>query len=117
MSRLLPFAQRKATIVSALAAQVNDKSPKGSLDAPIFDLVQSVNSATDYYTTSSCSGAKLTLLLPLPLHSIVPEHVCLIIPAAMQFSTKVLHQSEFLPQVALHFFSIDRLQRKAVNGC
>jgi hypothetical protein len=36
------FSQRKAGICAALAAQVNDKSPKGSLDAPIADLVNEV---------------------------------------------------------------------------
>ena len=33
-----------------------DKSPKGSLDAPIASLVNSINFHKDFVTTSSCSG-------------------------------------------------------------
>ncbi|CAM9590132.1 unnamed protein product, partial [Heterosigma akashiwo] len=33
-----------------------DKSPKGSLDAPIVDLIHEINQHPDYVTTSSCSG-------------------------------------------------------------
>lgn len=33
-----------------------DKSPKGSLDEPIKDIVELINSQSDYVTTSSCSG-------------------------------------------------------------
>lgn len=33
-----------------------DKSPKGSIDAPILDLIHAINGHPDYVTTSSCSG-------------------------------------------------------------
>ena len=56
------FDSRKAHIVAALAAQINDRSPKGCVDAPIFDLVALINQSADYYTTSSCSG-RITIFL------------------------------------------------------
>ena len=33
-----------------------DLSKKGSIDEHIVDIVQHINSFTDYFTTSSCSG-------------------------------------------------------------
>ena len=33
-----------------------DASRKGSIDAPISELVEYINKQEDYYTTSSCSG-------------------------------------------------------------
>jgi tRNA wybutosine-synthesizing protein 3 len=33
-----------------------DKSPKGSIDAPITELIHAINAHDDYVTTSSCSG-------------------------------------------------------------
>ena len=33
-----------------------DKSPKGSLDAPMAPLVHTINAHADYVTTSCCSG-------------------------------------------------------------
>ena len=33
-----------------------DKSKKSSIDSPILNLVDKINSSKDYYTTSSCSG-------------------------------------------------------------
>ena len=36
--------------------KMRDRSPKGSLDAPIADLVGMINAIPDYVTTSSCSG-------------------------------------------------------------
>lgn len=39
-----------------LKLQKCDKSPKGSLDIPIADLVNFINNQNDYVTTSSCSG-------------------------------------------------------------
>jgi tRNA wybutosine-synthesizing protein 3 len=33
-----------------------DKSPKGSIDAPILSLVGAINASLDYVTTSTCSG-------------------------------------------------------------
>ena len=67
------FDQHKSRIVKLLAKggkdsdssantlgdgiqDLRDRSPKGSLDAPIVDLVHLLNSAKDYVTTSSCSG-------------------------------------------------------------
>mmetsp|Transcript_11000 Transcript_11000/g.41070 ORF Transcript_11000/g.41070 Transcript_11000/m.41070 type:complete len:1313 (-) Transcript_11000:885-4823(-) len=48
------FPQFKALALSKLAEQ--DKSPKGSLDAPIADFVHFLNAQSDFVTTSSCSG-------------------------------------------------------------
>jgi tRNA wybutosine-synthesizing protein 3 len=48
--------------ISAAEGHDHDKSPKGSLDAPIADLVNYINSTPQYYTTSCCSG-RITLLL------------------------------------------------------
>jgi tRNA wybutosine-synthesizing protein 3 len=50
-----PFLQRKKWILSKLQAEI-DKSPKGSIDEPILDLVNYLNSLKEYVTTSSCSG-------------------------------------------------------------
>ncbi|DBA00712.1 TPA: hypothetical protein N0F65_001183 [Lagenidium giganteum] len=36
--------------------EVEDKSPKGSVDAPIVDLINAINSHPNYVTSSSCSG-------------------------------------------------------------
>ncbi len=38
-----------------------DKSKKGSIDEPIVELIDLINSLDDYYTTSSCSGRILIL--------------------------------------------------------
>ena len=44
-----------------------DKSPKGSLDAPIAPLVHEINAHADYVTTSTCSGrAALVATSPNP---------------------------------------------------
>ncbi|CAD7955627.1 unnamed protein product [Amoebophrya sp. A120] len=45
------FDERKAKTLLAI-----DKSPKGSFDAPILDLLSYINSLPNYCTTSSCSG-------------------------------------------------------------
>ncbi len=42
----------------------NDKSNKGSVDKPIRDLIDKINSLEDYYTTSSCSGRIIMLTIP-----------------------------------------------------
>ena len=52
----MAFDSRKASILSSLAGNSNDKSPKGSIDAPIVTLINLINSHPDYVTTSSCSG-------------------------------------------------------------
>ena len=39
-----------------------DLSRKGSIDRPIADLVEYINSQDNYYTTSSCSGRILVFL-------------------------------------------------------
>jgi tRNA wybutosine-synthesizing protein 3 len=45
------FIQRKNDCLEKL-----DKSSKGSWDKPILKLCEKINSFSDYYTTSSCSG-------------------------------------------------------------
>lgn len=39
-----------------LKLQKCDKSPKGSLDEPIIELVHLINDENNFVTTSSCSG-------------------------------------------------------------
>eukprot|EP00516_Mucochytrium_quahogii_P006902 CAMPEP_0203744342 /NCGR_PEP_ID=MMETSP0098-20131031/449_1 /ASSEMBLY_ACC=CAM_ASM_000208 /TAXON_ID=96639 /ORGANISM=" , Strain NY0313808BC1" /LENGTH=1459 /DNA_ID=CAMNT_0050631839 /DNA_START=263 /DNA_END=4643 /DNA_ORIENTATION=- len=47
----------KNDIVSSLGAlEYSDKSPKGSLDVDIIELVKDINAHPNYVTTSSCSG-------------------------------------------------------------
>jgi tRNA wybutosine-synthesizing protein 3 len=45
------FDAQKTTCLSAV-----DLSRKGSIDAPILDLVAFINNQSNYFTTSSCSG-------------------------------------------------------------
>lgn len=51
-----PFDSRKQQVLTALLQCEGDRSRKGSVDAPIVDLVSSINEHNDMYTTSSCSG-------------------------------------------------------------
>lgn len=46
------FAEEKLRVLS----DKTDLSRKGSIDAPIQDLVGCLNASDHYYTTSSCSG-------------------------------------------------------------
>ncbi|KXZ49142.1 hypothetical protein GPECTOR_23g70 [Gonium pectorale] len=50
------FQQRKAAVLAGLQADCGDKSRKGSVDAPVADLVAVVNAHPGLCTTSSCSG-------------------------------------------------------------
>ncbi|GBG26061.1 tRNA wybutosine-synthesizing protein 2-like [Hondaea fermentalgiana] len=54
------FDAYKRSILAELADvgtdAYSDKSPKGSLDAAIVELVRDINASRDYVTTSSCSG-------------------------------------------------------------
>ncbi|KAH9253606.1 hypothetical protein BASA81_008442 [Batrachochytrium salamandrivorans] len=50
------FEQRKRSGIEAISVCELDKSPKGSVDLPIRDLVNLINLHRDYCTTSSCSG-------------------------------------------------------------
>lgn len=45
------FMQQKEQCLSGV-----DLSRKGSVDAPILDLVNFINAQPDFFTTSSCSG-------------------------------------------------------------
>ncbi|KAF1966232.1 hypothetical protein BU23DRAFT_487305 [Bimuria novae-zelandiae CBS 107.79] len=57
---MLPrFQMRKRKILAQLAApdeEYHDLSPKGSIDAPIRDLIEDINGLDGLVTTSSCSG-------------------------------------------------------------
>jgi len=53
--------QKKKTLRRMLE---NDKSNKGSVDKHIKNLVDSINSLNNYYTTSSCSGRIILLTTP-----------------------------------------------------
>ena len=59
-SELSPqFAAKKQSILSQLALDpkdYEDKSPKGSVDVPILDLLRLINGVDGWVTTSSCSG-------------------------------------------------------------
>jgi tRNA wybutosine-synthesizing protein 3 len=53
------FVARKHKILEQLdapAAEYHDLSPKGSVDAPIRDLIDEINGLDGLVTTSSCSG-------------------------------------------------------------
>ncbi|KAL5775354.1 hypothetical protein ACOSP7_012911 [Xanthoceras sorbifolium] len=52
----MSFEQRKAATLASLSSSVTDKSPKGTVDAPIVPLLHVINGHPDYFTTSSCSG-------------------------------------------------------------
>ena len=53
----ITFEQFKKSILFALAnPEETDKSRKGSVDAPIVNLIETINKSTDFVTTSSCSG-------------------------------------------------------------
>lgn len=51
----MDFLQQKQTYLKQLAAGT-DKSKKGCIDEEIKELVDAINSAEEYYTTSSCAG-------------------------------------------------------------
>lgn len=50
------FSARKEQSINELLAGVTDRSPKGSVDEPIWPLINLINQSVNYYTTSSCSG-------------------------------------------------------------
>jgi tRNA wybutosine-synthesizing protein 3 len=54
-SSKMSFDAAKTSLLGKLAAGV-DFSPKGSIDAPIVQLVDFINDLPDFVTTSSCSG-------------------------------------------------------------
>lgn len=53
------FAEHKARTLNRTL--VKDKSPKGSVDHRVFDILQTINNHDRYVTTSSCSGRVLFL--------------------------------------------------------
>mmetsp|Transcript_10143 Transcript_10143/g.31198 ORF Transcript_10143/g.31198 Transcript_10143/m.31198 type:complete len:404 (-) Transcript_10143:106-1317(-) len=50
------FAARKRTALAQIAGELEDRSPKGSVDRPIVPLVRLFFEADSFFTTSSCSG-------------------------------------------------------------
>lgn len=52
----MEFEERKAQALAAMVAPGPDKSPKGTVDAPIVPLLDAINSHPSFFTTSSCSG-------------------------------------------------------------
>ncbi|KAG2688300.1 hypothetical protein I3760_09G088800 [Carya illinoinensis] len=52
----MEFEKRKAATLASLGSTETDKSPKGTLDAPIIPLLNTLNHHPSYFTTSSCSG-------------------------------------------------------------
>ncbi|XP_054785640.1 tRNA wybutosine-synthesizing protein 2/3/4 isoform X2 [Prosopis cineraria] len=61
----MDFEKRKAATLASLSSVEADKSPKGSLDAPIIPLLNTINQHPCFYTTSSCSGRISILSQPL----------------------------------------------------
>ncbi|KAK7387759.1 hypothetical protein VNO78_22551 [Psophocarpus tetragonolobus] len=63
----MEFEKRKAATLESLSLSSRewDKSPKGSLDAPIIPLINILNQNPSYFTTSSCSGRISVLSQPL----------------------------------------------------
>lgn len=55
-ARTRDFGKNKAQVLRNLQGNLDDRSKKGSLDAPIVGLVGLLNAHRDYVTTSSCSG-------------------------------------------------------------
>ena len=62
------FDKRKNNTLHELDLNINenrkDKSKQGFLDDEIIDLVKTINSTRDYYTTSSCAGRILVMFKP-----------------------------------------------------
>lgn len=52
----MDFNTRKRQVLSTLLSQEPDRSRKGGVDAPLVDIIDSINKHPSYYTTSSCSG-------------------------------------------------------------
>ncbi|XP_073108372.1 tRNA wybutosine-synthesizing protein 2/3/4 isoform X2 [Elaeis guineensis] len=52
----MEFEKRKAQALAGMAAPGPDKSPKGTVDAPIVPLLDAINRHPSFFTTSSCSG-------------------------------------------------------------
>ncbi|KAK4439340.1 tRNA wybutosine-synthesizing protein 2/3/4 [Sesamum alatum] len=52
----MEFQKRKSAALAAINSPAPDKSPKGTVDAPIIPLLTAINSHPSYFTTSSCSG-------------------------------------------------------------
>lgn len=52
----MEFEKRKAFALEEMASSAADKSPKGTIDAPIIPLLNILNQHPSYFTTSSCSG-------------------------------------------------------------
>lgn len=54
------FLKKKSTILASIATSADpdytDKSPKGTIDAEIIDLIDEINAFEGYVTTSSCAG-------------------------------------------------------------
>jgi len=61
----MEFEKRKAATLASLVSTESDKSPKGSLDAPIVPLLNALNQNPSYFTTSSCSGRISILSQPI----------------------------------------------------
>jgi tRNA wybutosine-synthesizing protein 3 len=56
------FEERKNNILRQLYTDGYDKSPKGSVDDAILDLIHAINQHKSFVTTSSCSGRVTTFL-------------------------------------------------------
>ncbi|XVF40751.1 hypothetical protein PTKIN_Ptkin01aG0140400 [Pterospermum kingtungense] len=61
----MEFDKRKASTLASVRSNT-DKSPKGTLDAPIIPLLNALNNHPSYFTTSSCSGRISILSQPNP---------------------------------------------------
>ncbi|XP_047941787.1 tRNA wybutosine-synthesizing protein 2/3/4 isoform X1 [Salvia hispanica] len=61
----MEYEKRKSAALAAMNSEAPDKSPKGTIDAPIIPLLTSINSHPSYFTTSSCSGRISILSQPI----------------------------------------------------
>lgn len=70
------FNQIKSNVLKSLygGGVIGDKSPKGSLDEPIRDLVHLINQHPNYVTLSSCSG-RIALFDPSPMAATCCEYL------------------------------------------
>ncbi|KAJ8761812.1 hypothetical protein K2173_004661 [Erythroxylum novogranatense] len=67
----MEFEKRKAATLKSLGSSETDKSPKGTLDAPIIPLLITLNAHPSFFTTSSCSG-RISILSQPKQHSSTP---------------------------------------------
>ncbi|KAK6932305.1 hypothetical protein RJ641_001929 [Dillenia turbinata] len=69
----MEFEKRKSETLASMESLSPDKSPKGTIDTPIIPLLKTLNSHSDFFTTSSCSGRISILSTPLTTSTAKPN--------------------------------------------